>query len=259
MEVVDISWNEHLKDRHNSPLLPRSIRGLIVGKSGCGKTTLLLNLLLQPGWLDYNALKIFGKSLFQPEYRIIKAAFEQKLPKEMILELFKMREEIQQNKEDPIEIVKSLPKITHVNSHAIKCEFFENDSEVPDPKDLNKTNKNLMIFDDLQLERQSTCKKYYVRGRHSNVDCFYLAQNYFELPKRTIRENSNFICLFPQDLKNINHIYNDHVSIDMPKGDFIELCGRAWGIPHGFITIDLSSDKYNGKYRCMLDTFYIPL
>jgi hypothetical protein len=62
MEISDISWCEHLKNRHNSPLLPKSIRGLIVdkSKSGCGKTTLMLNLLLRPGWLDYNNLKVFG-------------------------------------------------------------------------------------------------------------------------------------------------------------------------------------------------------
>ena len=38
MEVIDLSWNDSLNKRSNSPLLPKSIRGLIVGKSGCGKT-----------------------------------------------------------------------------------------------------------------------------------------------------------------------------------------------------------------------------
>ena len=114
-----------------------------------------------------------------------------------------------------------------------------------------------MTFDDLQLEKQSTCKKYYVRGRHSNVDCFYIAQNYFELPRESIRENANFICLFLQDLKNISHLYNDDASTDTSTDEFTALCERAWSVPHGFVTIDLSSDKYSGKYRCMLDTFYI--
>jgi hypothetical protein len=119
--------------------------------------------------------------------------------------------------------------------------------------DLDKTKKNLMIFDDLQLEKQHTCDKYYIRGRHSNVDCFYLAQKYFRLPRQTIRENANFICLFPQDFKNIIHIYNDHVSSDMPKEELRNLCNRAWGQPHGFVTTDLTSDKYNGKYRVGFD------
>ena len=57
--------------------------GLIIDKSGFGKTTLLINRLLRPGWLDYNNINIFGKSLFQPEYYILKKSFEQKLPKEV--------------------------------------------------------------------------------------------------------------------------------------------------------------------------------
>ena len=95
MEITDLSWNETITKRFNNPLLPRSIRGLIVGKSGCGKTTLLLNLLLRPGWLDYDNLCVFGKSLFQTEYRILKKAFEENLPKGYILRLFNMRDEIQ--------------------------------------------------------------------------------------------------------------------------------------------------------------------
>ena len=94
MDVKDISWNDLISKRFNHLLLPKSIRGLIIGKSGCGKTTLLLNLLLCPGWLDYNNLSVFGKSLFQPEYRILKKAFEEKLPKEAIMRIFDFRDEV---------------------------------------------------------------------------------------------------------------------------------------------------------------------
>ena len=52
MEIADLSWKEVMSSRFNNPLLPESIRGIIVGKSGCSKTTLLLNLLLRLGWLD---------------------------------------------------------------------------------------------------------------------------------------------------------------------------------------------------------------
>ena len=33
MEIEDLSWNENISKRFNHPLLPRSIRGIIVGKS----------------------------------------------------------------------------------------------------------------------------------------------------------------------------------------------------------------------------------
>jgi len=106
-----------------------------------------------------------------------------------------------------------------------------------------------MIFDDCMLQKQNNIEKYYVMGRHSNVDCFCLAQNYFKLQRQTIRENANFICLFPQDGKSINQIYQDHCAIGMKLNEFKELCAQAWSKKYGFITIDLTKDKYNGKYK----------
>ena len=51
----------------NNILLPQNIRGLVIGKSGFWKTTAIFNLLLQLGWLDYNHLYVFGKSLHQQD------------------------------------------------------------------------------------------------------------------------------------------------------------------------------------------------
>ena len=114
-----------------------------------------------------------------------------------------------------------------------------------------------MEFDDMLLEKQNTCESYYVRGRHTNVDYFYLAQNYFNLPRQTIRENANFICLFPQDLKNLNHIFDDHVWSDMTTEEFRQLSKTAWEKQHGFVIIDVSSKKHNGKYWSGLDEIYM--
>ena len=114
-----------------------------------------------------------------------------------------------------------------------------------------------MIFDNLRLEKQNKCDCYFIRGRHSNVDCFYLKQNIFKQPRQTIRENANFICLFPQDLKNINHIYIDHVGEDMLREEFRKFCCKCLEKTHGFAAIDLTSKKEAGKYRDGFDNFFI--
>ena len=124
MEIEDLSWNEVTSKRFNNPLLPRSIRGIIVGKSGCGKTTLLLNFLLRLGWLDYDNLCVFGKSLFQPEYRILKKAFEENLPKECVLRLFNMRDEIRNSQIPPSLVVRERAKSIK-NKSNIKCNFLK--------------------------------------------------------------------------------------------------------------------------------------
>ena len=102
MEIADLSWNEVTSKRFNRPLLPKSIRGIIVGKSGCGKMTLLLNLSLRPGWLNYDNLYVFGKSFFQPEYRTLQKAFEENLLKERILDLFNAIDEIRDKQIPPL-------------------------------------------------------------------------------------------------------------------------------------------------------------
>ena len=167
-----------------------------------------------------------------------------------------MREEIQNKQAPPSIVLQELAKSVKKKSD-IKCNFFETASDVPDPRDLNPEDKNLMIFDDLLLEKQNKCECYYVRGRHSNVDCFYLSQSYFELPRRTIRINSNFICLFPQNLRDLNNLHFDHVGDDMTKEEFRKFCRKCWESPYGFAVIDLTREKETGKYREGFDNFFI--
>ena len=181
---------------------------------------------------------------------------QQHLPKECINNLYKIQDTIPP--ELGLELlIDAYAKKIHPKKGDILCHFYDSSEEVPNPSDLDKTRKNLMVFDDLLLEKQNTCESYYVRGRHRNVESFYLSQNYFKLPRQTIRENANFMCLFPQDHKNIHHIYHDHVSMDMTLDQFRYLCKQSWAHPHGFVVIDLTSEKNNGKYRKNLDAFYL--
>ena len=122
---------------------------------------------------------------------------------------------------------------------------------------LNPGTKNLLVLDDCFLGKQNKSEAYYTRGRQNNCDTIFLSQNYFRLPRQTIRENCNFLMLFPQDTKNVNHIHADHCS-DIPLGEFRNLCKQVWGTKHNFVTIDLTSNIDNGKYRKNLNTFYIP-
>ena len=122
----------------------------------------------------------------------------------------------------PISIVDEMAKEIRDKSYVV-YNFYQSAEDVPESRELSSEKKNLMVFDDMLLEKQNTCELCYVRERHSDVECFYLAKNYCNPPHQTIRENANLICLFPQDLKNLNHIFEDHVGSDMTEEEFRQL------------------------------------
>lgn len=62
----------------------------------------------------------------------------------------------------PHKVLQEASKIYH-NKSPIKCCFYENANDVPDPIELKTTDKNVIIFYDLLLEKQNKCEDYYVR------------------------------------------------------------------------------------------------
>jgi len=56
----------------------------------------------------------------------------------------------------------------------IDCKFYETSLDIPYPRNLSLDYNNLIIYHNPISEKQTKRKAYYIRGRHSNVDCFYL-------------------------------------------------------------------------------------
>ena len=244
--------------REHNLLLPSSLRGLIIGKSNSGKTVLLLNLLLRDGWLDYNNLLVFGNSLHQDEYQIVKRGFERGLGKSQILNLFNNQQSdlISSSSSSPLSPLDAIDAYTGELKGGVTAEFFEDCESIPDPKSLDPKKKNLIILDDCYLGKQSKAGAYYSRGRHNNCDSLYISQNYFSLPRNSVRENSNFIILFPQNNKSVVNIHQDHCT-DIPFEEFKNLCRKIWDTKYNFLTLDLTTTGI-GKYRENLEKFYVP-
>ena len=147
---------------------------------------MIFTLLLQPGWLDYNHLCIFGKSLHQQEYKVFRKGFEGELSKQQISYVFNSQEMLQ------LPLI-AIEKYSGVCNGEIQADFYHDCQNIPDPSALDPTQKNLLLLDDCFLGKQNKAEAYYTCGRHNNCDMIYIDQNYFCLPHHTIRENSNFI------------------------------------------------------------------
>ena len=106
-----------------------------------------------------------------------------------------------------IYIITKSPPEQYTNS---KIKIKEISDEI---KPLNEYENGIKVFDDtLGSSNSRFIDQFFIRGRHNNLDIYYLSQSYFDLPKRTIRNNSNKIILFNQTLKDIEHIYRDVVT-----------------------------------------------
>ena len=194
----------------NNRVFPNNIRCIMCGPAGCGKTNLLMNFLCD--WLDYDRLHVYSKTLQQEKYKTLRKAFEEVCPG--------------------------------------VATFSTNAEDVPPPNEHDGDGTTVLVLDDVMLDKQDVVERYFAYGRHVNVDIFYLVQTYSRIPKRVIRDNANLLILFRQDDKNLKHVYDNHVGVDMMFEEFKRLGSRSWNsCQYGFLTIDKTVPVNEGRYK----------
>lgn len=213
-KICSDSKKEHF--RHGK-LLPSTIRCLVCGPSNCGKTNLVIGLLLHKNGLNFQNVYVYSKTLFQPKYRFLE------------------------------KVLRRVPGVQYLK--------FDENQQVLNP-DSAKPN-SIIIFDDIACEKQNNVRDYFSKGRHSKIDCFYINQTYSKIPKQLIRDNANLIILFKQDDTNLRHVYNEHVNTDLPWVQFREMCAIIWCTPYNYLVINKDCERNKGCYRKNFDTFVI--
>src|SRR5277367_296320 len=100
------------------------------------------------------------------------------------------------------------------------------------------------------------------KGRHNNVNVFYLCQSLHKIAKHCIRNNANVFILFHQDDKTLKYFHETHVSGDMDFKEFKIFCDEAWSKKkqkkHGFVVINLPEEAYCGRYIANYENIYLP-
>lgn len=149
-------------------------RFLICGKTGSGKTNLLLNLVFDMGC--FTRIFLCAKNLEEPLYRFL-------------------IDEIQK-------VEKRLKKVGEII-------FITSDIEdLPSVDEFDKRYVNLVIIDDQINETSKVLKRVtelFTRGRKHNISCAFLTQSYTDTPK-TLRKNCSvfiFKDLLRKDLQLI--------------------------------------------------------
>lgn len=203
--------------KRHGELLPDSIRCIVCGPSNCGKTNLVISLLLHKDGLRFRNLYVYSKSLYQPKY---------------------------------IYLEKVLDMVADTSFNK-----YNHNSEIISPHDALP--ESIIIFDDVACENQNNIRDYFAMGRHKKIDCFYMNQTYTKVPKQLVRDNSNLIILFKQDDINLKHVYDEHVGSDMSWAQFREMCSAVWSKPFSYLVINKDCEKNKGCYRMAFDTFIV--
>ena len=98
------------------------------------------------------------------------------------------------------------------------------------------------------------------RSRHTNLSIFIISQDYYEISKKTIRCNGNIYQIFkPNNFRDVINLYQDKASMDMTLNEFILLTSTCWNKNYQPLTIDMTKDKYTGRYRLGLNSIFIPI
>ena len=117
-------------------------------------------------------------------------------------------------------------------------------------KPINKYKGSVVIFDDMLGARNcSQIDEVFTRGRHEDLDVYYISQSYFALPKQSIRNNSDRLILFKQTLRDVQSVYYDYGAYDMKYDEFKEMCHKAWSGRFIYLCIDMPKYRDNGKNR----------
>ena len=100
----------------------------------------------------------------------------------------------------------------------------------------------------LGARNSSQIDESYTRGKNEDLDVYYINRSYFALSRQSIRNNSDRIVLFKQELGDVQCMYFDIGIYDMLYSEFREMSKEAWSENFNSFCIDMTK-KNEVKYR----------
>ena len=196
---------------------------LIVGKSGSGKTNILMSILTV--YSCYDKIYLVTPHLDQPKYQT----------------LIKFYEKVEEKTGEEI------------------LEVFETIEEAPTGEDMDTELQNCIVFDDVIMNKDlSEVENWFVKNRHSNTQVYFLTQSYTKKTPIVVRQNANYhIFLKTPSRKNQSLIYQE-LGYNTTKERFVEMFNDATD-GYNFFMVDLKTFDPMKQYRKNFNTkFYNP-
>ena len=226
------------------------VRCIITGPSECGKSVFLTNLILNIS-KEYDKLYIYSPSLHQDLYQKLFKCFSNCIPIHIIPSIL--------NEAEMDVVISEIVDNKDFEKSNTEIETFDNieDLKYPQEYEIN----SIIISDDLNQKEMDDprVQAMFKRSRHNNLSSFIISQDYYELSKKTIRCNRNIYHIFkPNNFRDVINVYQDKASMDMNLKEFKYLTNTCWNEKYKPLTIDMTKDKYTGRYTLGLNSIFVP-
>jgi len=239
LEIIKFPTNKHgIKERQVmiDNIIPRLGTSTIInGKSGSGKTNLLLNLCLKK--------EFWGKEKPTDKTGYFDLTF-----------FF-----------SPTAESDDMPEYLGIDKKRIVTDDFENKLEhvfnvqdkIIKSKGIEKSPKILLIYDDMQANAKFMRSKIFLRSfianRHSNITTIFLSQSFTRTPRACRLQASN-IMIFPASESEINLLVDEFCPAHTTSAQFYELVKEATKDQFNFLHINCKAPMQD-RFRKNLDTY----
>ena len=226
------------------------VRCIKTGPSECGKSVFLTNLILNI-INESDKIYIYSPSLHQDLYQKFFKYFSNYIPIHIIPNIL--------NEEDIDIVIEELVNNKDFEKSNTEIETFDNREELNIPQEYE--NNSIFILDDFNQKEMDDprVQAMFKRSRHNNLSTFIISQDYYELSKKSIRCNGNIFHIFkPNNFRDVLNLYQDKSSMDMTLNEFKLLTSTCWNEKYQPLTIDMTKDKYTGRYRLGLGSVFVP-
>ena len=175
LKNYDSEESDHLHSLND--FLTEDFRMLITGRSGCGKTNTLMNILREP-LVPYDKIYLYSRNNQQNK----------------IQDLLKLMEMVSQKVGYDVLVIRGY-------------------DDILDTTEYSNDNRKVVIFDDLMNAPEAVQNKiasHFTDGRHHKISPIYLSQSYYDVPKKLRLNCSHMILYPPKDKNHLNLIAKEN-------------------------------------------------
>ena len=171
--------------------------------------------------IENDKIYIYSPSLHQDLYQKINICFSNYIPYNIIPNIL--------NKEDIDVVIEEIVNNEDFEKSDTEIETYESIEDLKVPLEFN--DGAIIILDELNEKEMNDprVQAMFKRSRHNNLSIFIISQDYYELPKKTIRANGNIYHIFkPNNFLDVRKIYPDKSPMDMTLNELKILTSTCW-------------------------------